>query len=707
MVQNEEILIHEKTKTISPPQDKDNSETASPSYVSQDFKSQGVSPNAKYKQVKRKSSKQQIRPAYKKFRPLEDFPDLTNNKTALAKILTPPLYAKLRDRQTKFGATLDYAIQHGLDTAGSGSGVLFGDSESYKTFRPFLDAILGSSGYPRNYKQQQDLNTEKVELPNLNKKFILRSRIRVDRCIRQYAFSPIISRGNRRRVQGVLSRALSELATPGMLLNLGSIEENHRDEIRYKFDMPEPPPTCRRDYPCGRSVFLGKDDEFSEESDYSIWINEENHCSIVAVCVQLDLKNLFEFVYNSMENIEKCIKNQGFEFAHDGHFGFLTADPYRCGTGLVISFDCKLPYVMHDKRMDAILTNLRLRGEVIGDDKIRISNKDLVGVSEIQILKWVYEGARQLVHLEELLSTGETIELPPAVVVPWKESAEKLRTRISQFAAKRQLLGSPPLSIMCTGREGFNNIINGVYLKRQEFLNGYPVYEKVSIEHSVFLRWHASGFWIFDDEISDEKKGFAFCKSDSIYPHLVGGSWMVYFCKRFEEDHSVKVLNHDDKSNVLRSSHSINFESKYIDAVPHVETTHFPNLRSFSRIQAVQHVRTRSRMRMMKAAPDKVAIIGEHVHAEKVNGVYQKGDETHDDRAYWKKCDGSHECVIRWHSKGVWVISDLLSSRLRGYALVHDPRASDPTRSQRTWKVLTNREYTKNPNLKCVQVNTL
>lgn len=52
------------------------------------------------------------------FKGEEEFPDLSKHNNHMAKVLTPELYAKLRDKQTPSGFTLDDVIQTGVDNPG-------------------------------------------------------------------------------------------------------------------------------------------------------------------------------------------------------------------------------------------------------------------------------------------------------------------------------------------------------------------------------------------------------------------------------------------------------------------------------------------------------------------------------------------------------------------------------------------------------------
>ncbi|XP_010564748.1 PREDICTED: creatine kinase M-type [Haliaeetus leucocephalus] len=53
-----------------------------------------------------------------KFSSEEEFPDLSKHNNHMAKVLTPALYQRLRDKETPSGFTLDDAIQTGVDNPG-------------------------------------------------------------------------------------------------------------------------------------------------------------------------------------------------------------------------------------------------------------------------------------------------------------------------------------------------------------------------------------------------------------------------------------------------------------------------------------------------------------------------------------------------------------------------------------------------------------
>lgn len=82
----------------------------------------------------------EIKPAYKTFSAEDDFPDLSTHNNYMAKALTKEIYAKLRDKATKNGYTLDAVIQTGVDNPGKLRKCRSPFSEKVSLFFSFLVA---------------------------------------------------------------------------------------------------------------------------------------------------------------------------------------------------------------------------------------------------------------------------------------------------------------------------------------------------------------------------------------------------------------------------------------------------------------------------------------------------------------------------------------------------------------------------------------
>lgn len=66
----------------------------------------------------------------------QEYPDLSTHNNHMAKVLTPEMYANLRDKETPSGFTLDDVIQTGVDNPGnhlaSGTGNLHNSRDRFR-----------------------------------------------------------------------------------------------------------------------------------------------------------------------------------------------------------------------------------------------------------------------------------------------------------------------------------------------------------------------------------------------------------------------------------------------------------------------------------------------------------------------------------------------------------------------------------------------
>lgn len=149
--------------------------------------------------------------------PSMDYPDLRGHNNLMAKHLTPRLYAKLRDKITKSGFTLDKAIQTGVDNPGhpfiSTVGVVAGDEESYALFADLFDPIIEErhNGFKKTDVHKTDLDFSKLKGGMLDEKYVLSSRVRTGRSVRGFPLPPHCSRGERREVERIVNDALEGL----------------------------------------------------------------------------------------------------------------------------------------------------------------------------------------------------------------------------------------------------------------------------------------------------------------------------------------------------------------------------------------------------------------------------------------------------------------------------------------------------------------
>lgn len=154
----------------------------------------------------------------KLFPPSADYPDLRKHNNCMAECLTPAIYAKLRNKVTPNGYTLDQCIQTGVDNPGhpfiKTVGMVAGDEESYEVFADLFDPVikLRHNGYdPRVMKHPTDLDASKITQGQFDERYVLSSRVRTGRSIRGLSLPPACSRAERREVENVAITALEGL----------------------------------------------------------------------------------------------------------------------------------------------------------------------------------------------------------------------------------------------------------------------------------------------------------------------------------------------------------------------------------------------------------------------------------------------------------------------------------------------------------------
>ncbi len=137
-------------------------------------------------------------------------------------------------------------------------------------------------------------------------------------------------------------------------------------------------------------------------------INTANHLELRA----LNISNQMEAAWNTLAQIENRISTkEGFAFSPK--FGYLTADPSQCGTGLTVNAYLHLPALIHTDQIDSALANaeedeVQVTGmsseeeEFIGDLVI-LQNNYSIGMSEESILHAIQIAATKLIGAEKTM----------------------------------------------------------------------------------------------------------------------------------------------------------------------------------------------------------------------------------------------------------------------------------------------------------------
>nr|XP_006124427.1 creatine kinase S-type, mitochondrial [Pelodiscus sinensis] len=169
-----------------------------------------------------------------------------------------------------------------------------------------------------------------------------------------------------------------------------------------------------RDWPDARGIWHNHDKTFL------IWINEEDHTRVISMEKSGNMKRVFERFCRGLKEVEKLIKERGWEFMWNERLGYVLTCPSNLGTGLRAGVHVKLPKLSKDPRFSKILENLRLQKRGTGGvdtaavaDVYDISNLDRMGRSEVELVQIVIDGVNYLIDCEKKLEKGQDIKVPP------------------------------------------------------------------------------------------------------------------------------------------------------------------------------------------------------------------------------------------------------------------------------------------------------
>ncbi|NWU02082.1 KCRU kinase, partial [Urocynchramus pylzowi] len=358
-----------------------------------------------------------------------EYPDLRKHNNCMASNLTPAIYARLCDKATPNGWTLDQCIQTGVDNPGhpfiKTVGIVAGDEETYEVFADLFDPVIQErhNGYnPRTMKHVTDLDATKIKFGQFDERYVLSSRVRTGRSIRGLSLPPACTRAERREVEKVAVDALSGLTgdLAGRYYRLSEMTEKEQQQLiddHFLFDKPVSPlltaAGMARDWPDARGIW------HNHQKTFLIWINEEDHTRVISMEKGGNMKRVFERFCRGLKEVERLIQERGWEFMWNERLGYILTCPSNLGTGLRAGVHIKLPLLSKDSRFPKILENLRLQKRGTGgvDTAAKggvfdISNLDRLGKSEVELVQLVIDGVNYLIDCERRLEKGQDIRIP-------------------------------------------------------------------------------------------------------------------------------------------------------------------------------------------------------------------------------------------------------------------------------------------------------
>jgi len=362
--------------------------------------------------------------AYLTYKDLPKFTDA--HKSLMAKTLTPELFAKLKDVKSPAGFTLSNVIQTGTETPHLGVGCVAGDEESWELFKDlYYPIIQGWHKYdPTTSKQPTDLNPDNVvqtpeQLEKFNK-YVASTRIRAARNIRTFALPAGSTRESAKGVEDILKKTFASLEgdLKGTYFPLDGMAKEAEDSLQAEGFLFQKPKTTNlltnagaaRFWPESRGIF------HNEQKTALCWCNEEDHCRIISMSKDGDVKGVFARFCALSDAVKGGAEGAGAALMHNDTLGFLGTCPSNLGTGLRGGVMICLPKLNEDvELLETVCAayDLQPRGSAgehsaaVGA-KWDISNKQRLGFSEVQLVQKMIDGVTKVIEIEEMMAAGKS-----------------------------------------------------------------------------------------------------------------------------------------------------------------------------------------------------------------------------------------------------------------------------------------------------------
>jgi len=330
-------------------------------------------------------------------------------RSLLARHLTPEVWQKLKDEQTRYGVRLIDVIASGLTYPESSIGVYAGDEESYALFAPLLDPIIADyHGFGTDDSHESDLEPAHLNVPNPDPegRHVISTRIRVARNLCCFPFGSVITRRERRIVEATVVRALEDLPDelagsyyPLYEMDPATKERLIADHFLFKEgDRFLEAAGLNRDWPDARGIFHNPDKTFL------VWVNEEDQLRIISMEPGADLQRVFTRLARALAELERRLT-----FAYSERLGYLTSCPTNLGTAMRASVHVRLPKLARNEELLKAIAaehQLQVRGTHGEHSQSEgavydVSNKRRLGIPEVEAVRQLAAGVSALLAAEE------------------------------------------------------------------------------------------------------------------------------------------------------------------------------------------------------------------------------------------------------------------------------------------------------------------
>ncbi|XP_070191191.1 arginine kinase-like [Littorina saxatilis] len=329
-------------------------------------------------------------------------------KSLLKKHLTKSVFEKLKDKKTAKGGTLAQVIKAGCEYPESVIGVYAPDPEAYTVFAQLLDPIIKNVHLLPEKKQIHHPNAdfgdlEKVKFDDLDPegKYIVSTRVRLGRSLEGYGFHPVLTKEVRAEMEGKVVEAVKSLEDDlqGVYYPLSDMDQDSVQQLvkeHYLFsndDKCQETAGAYEDWPAGRGIF------YNQDKTFLVWVGEEDHVKVISMQTGGDIGATYARLVKGAKALEGKLT-----FARDARLGNVSFCPSNLGTNLRASVVLNIPTLSVQSTFQATLDKLHLQSTESEGGACEISNRRRVGLTELQAVTEMYNGAKELIKLDKELT---------------------------------------------------------------------------------------------------------------------------------------------------------------------------------------------------------------------------------------------------------------------------------------------------------------
>ncbi|MGI9373341.1 MAG: phosphagen kinase [Hyphomicrobiales bacterium] len=324
----------------------------------------------------------------------------------------------LRDRLMK-------VISSGLKNPDSQMGAYAMNPDDYELFSEMLDPMIRAfheipPGTEIAQKHDWDSAAHPSDLSAIDTRLKeVSMRVRVGRNLGTFPLPGAMNQDQRVALEETAAEAFSKLAedaafggsylsiTPGSPHQIDNQEYQRRVDAHQMFkdmsvDRYLDVAGISNDWPYGRGMYV------SEQEDFLVWVGEEDHLRIMSMQKGGDLGALFNRLHAGLTKLQGMLP----AFAMSPVYGSITSCPTNLGASMRASLHLKLPKLTRNGQDISTLkekaTELGLAVRGVGgehsdagaDGLVDISPSARLGVTEMQIMRRLYDGAAALWALE-------------------------------------------------------------------------------------------------------------------------------------------------------------------------------------------------------------------------------------------------------------------------------------------------------------------